>query len=284
VIIDCHGHYTTTPPAVGAWREAQRAAVRADAAFTGDVGPLEVSDDEIRESLENAQLAMQRARGTNVTLFSPRASWMGHHIGTETTSVHWTRQQTDLISRVCGLYPANFVPVAQLPQSPGAPVAGAVAELRRCVEQLGFVGCNINPDPSGGYWTGPPLSDRYWWPLWEAMIELDVPGMIHVSSAANSNFHTTGSHYLGADTTAFVQALTTGFPTSFPGLRLIIPHGGGAVPLHWGRFRGLAQDNGWDFDGVLEHIWFDTCVYHQPGMDLLLQVVPPNSSLSGGTT
>ncbi len=65
----------------------------------------------------------------------------------------------------------------------------------------------------------------------------------------------------------------------FPGLRWIIPHGGGAVPYHWGRFKGMAADKGWDFDGLLDHIYFDTCVYHQPGINLLLEVVPPENVL-----
>lgn len=274
MIIDCHGHYTTTPPGVGQWRDAQVAAVTADPTYTGERGAFDVSDDEIRESLENAQLRLQRERGTDLTIFSPRASWMGHHVGTEHTSRFWSQNQNDLIRRVCDLYPRNFAPVCQLPQSPGAPIDGSVAELRRCVDGMGFVGANVNPDPSGGSWTGPPLHDRYWWPLWEALEELDVPAMIHVSAACNPNFHTTGSHYLGADTTAFNQALQSGLFADFPGLRWIIPHGGGAVPYHWGRYRGIAQDQGWDFEGTLAHIWFDTCVYHQRGIDLLLDIVP----------
>ena len=279
MIIDCHGHYTTTPPAVGQWREAQKAAVAADPSHVGTKGEIVVSDDEIRESLEDAQLAFQRERGTDLTIFSPRASWMGHHIGNEHTSKFWSQHQNELIRRVCDLYPDNFAPVAQLPQSPGAPIDASVRELRRCVTEMGFIGCNVNPDPSGGHWSGPPLFHRYWWPLWETMCELDVPAMIHVSATCNENFHTTGSHYLGADTTAFMQALTSGFMTDFDGLRLVIPHGGGAVPYHWGRFVGMAQDSGWDFDGLLEHVWFDTCVYHQRGIDLLVDVVPADNIL-----
>ena len=279
MIIDCHGHYTTTPPAVGRWREAQKAAVAADPRHVGSKGKIAVSDDEIRESLEGAQLAFQRERGTDLTIFSPRARWMGHHIGNEHTSKFWSQHQNELIRRVCDLYPNNFAPVAQLPQSPGAPIDASVCELRRCTEEMGFIGCNVNPDPSGGHWSGPPLWDRYWWPLWEAMCELDVPAMIHVSASCNENFHTTGSHYLGADTTAFMQALTSGFLADFEGLHWVIPHGGGAVPYHWGRFVGMAQDSGWDFDGLLEHIWFDTCVYHQRGIDLLVDVVPADNIL-----
>ena len=153
-------------------------------------------------------------------------------------------------------------------------------ELRRCVDEMGFIGCNLNPDPSGGYWTGPPLDDRSFWPLYEAMCELDVPAMIHVSDTCNPNFHTTGSHYLGADTTAFMQVLTSGLFKDFPDLRFIIPHGGGAVPYHWGRFRGIAQDKGWQtLDELMANVWFDTCVYHQPGIDLLVDVVPVDNIL-----
>ncbi len=280
MIIDCHGHYTTAPPQLGDYRDAQQALLASDPDAVGEKGSISISDDEIRESLEGAQLKLQRERGTDLTIFSPRASWMGHHIGNAHTSQFWSEHCNELIRRVCDLYPANFAPVCQLPQSPGAPIDASVRELRRCVDEMGFIGCNLNPDPSGGYWTGPPLDDRSFWPLYEAMCELDVPAMIHVSDTCNPNFHTTGSHYLGADTTAFMQVLTSGMFKDFPELRFIIPHGGGAVPYHWGRFRGIAQDRGWQtLDELMANVWFDTCVYHQPGIDLLVDVVPIDNIL-----
>ena len=119
MIIDCHGHYTTTPPGVAAYREAQKDALKTDPLFKGERGQFEVSDDEIIESIENNQLRLQKERGTDLTIFSPRASWMGHHVGNEYTSQYWTENQNDLIKRVCDLFPKNFAPVAQLPQSPG---------------------------------------------------------------------------------------------------------------------------------------------------------------------
>ncbi len=279
MIIDCHGHYTTAPPQLGDYRDAQPVLLASDRDAVGEKGVISITDDEIRESLEGAQLKLQRERGTDLTIFSPRASWMGHHIGNANTSRFWSEHCNELIRRVCDLYPANFAPVCQLPQSPGAPIDSSVHELRRCVE-MGLIGCNLNPDPSGGYWTGPPLDDRSFWPLYEAMCELDVPAMIHVSDTCNPNFHTTGSHYLGADTTAFMQVLTSGLFRDFPSLRFIIPHGGGAVPYHWGRFRGIAQDKGWQtLDELMANVWFDTCVYHQPGIDLLVDVVPVDNIL-----
>ena len=77
------------------------------------------------------------------------------------------------------------------------------------MRELGFVGCNLNPDPSGGYWRDPPLTDSWWYPLYEKMVELDVPAMVHVSSSCNPYFHATGAHYINADTTAFMQFLTS---------------------------------------------------------------------------
>lgn len=282
MIIDCHGHYTTAPADLQTFREAQMAALK-DPAQTPSRQSLKISDDQIRDSLEKAQLKLQRERGTDLTVFSPRASAMAHHIGTEMTSLEWSRVCNDLIERVCGLYPENFVGVCQLPQSPGVPPFNSAAELERCVRELGFIGCNLNPDPSGGHWNSPPLTDRHWYPLYEKLVELDVPAMVHVSSSCNPNFHATGAHYLNADTTAFMQFLTADLFEDFPTLRFIIPHGGGAVPFHWGRYRGLAQDlKRPPLEEMMKNnVFFDTCVYHQPGIDLLLKVVPLDNVLFG---
>jgi 4-oxalmesaconate hydratase len=173
-----------------------------------------------------------------------------------------------------------------LPQSPGIDTSTCLPEMRKCINEYGFVGINLNPDPSGGHWRDPPLSHPYWHPIYEEMIALDVPAMIHVSTSCNDCFHTTGAHYLNADTTAFMQCLTSDLFAQFPALRFLIPHGGGAVPYHWGRFRGLAKDM--DIPDInhklLNNIYFDTCVYHQPGINLLTEVIPAKNILFASET
>lgn len=273
MIIDCHGHYTTAPPQLQTFRDAQIAH------FEDSSLPLPnlatPSDDEIRETIANNQLKALKERGADVTIFSPKASAMAHHIGDERVSIQWTRINNDMIHRVTGLFPENFIGVCQLPQSVGIPIANSIAELERCVLELGFVGCNLNPDPSGGHWNGPPLTDKAWYPFFEKLVELDVPAMIHVSGTCNPNFHATGAHYINADTTAFMQFLSGDLFSDFPDLRLIIPHGGGAVPYHWGRYRGLADMLGKPplTEHIMKNVFFDTCVYHQPGIDLLFRVI-----------
>ncbi|MFE5291368.1 amidohydrolase family protein [Isoptericola sp. NPDC056618] len=274
MIIDVHGHYTTAPEPLAAWREAQVAAL--DGGPAPDPAGPRISDDQIRETLEANQLAQMDARGIDVTVFSPRASFMAHHVGDLATSAVWARICNDLCARVADLYPQRFMPAAMLPQSPGVDPATVVGELERAVTELGAVAVNLNPDPSGGHWTAPPLTDRSWYPVYEKLVELDVPAMVHVSTSCNPAFHTTGAHYLNADTTAFMQLLQGDLFTDLPELRLVIPHGGGAVPYHWGRFRGLAQALGRPEPEEMlgTNVFFDTCVYHQPGVDLLLDVIP----------
>jgi 4-oxalmesaconate hydratase len=285
MIIDCHGHYTTTPKALKDWRAAQIANLN-----TPELGPkvsdLKISDDEIRESIENNQLARMRERGIDVTIFSPQASAMAHHIGDFNTSATWAALCNELCYRVTQLFPNNFVGAAMLPQSPGVDISTCVPEMRKCISEYGFVGINLNPDPSGGYWRDPPLSHPQWHPIYEEMIALDVPAMIHVSTSCNECFHSVGAHYLNADTTAFMQCLTSDLFAQFPALRFVIPHGGGAVPYHWGRFRGLAKDmNIPDINQkLLNNIYFDTCVYHQPGINLLTEVIPVKNILFASET
>ena len=279
MIIDIHGHYTTEPLALQAFRDKQLAGI-ADAARKPASADLGISDAALVESVA-PQLKLQKDRGSDLTVFSPRAAGMAHHVGTEEVGQQWARVSNDLIHRICTLLPENFAPVGQLPQFPGAPIERSIPELVRLVNELGFVGVNLNPDPSGGYWKSPPLTDRYWYPIYEKLVELEVPAMIHVTSSCNPAVHHTGAHYLNGDTTAFMQLLQGNLFKDFPQLRFVIPHGGGAVPFHWGRYRGLAQDMKKPLltEHLLKNVFFDTCVYHYPGIELMTKVIPADNIL-----
>jgi 4-oxalmesaconate hydratase len=287
MIIDCHGHYTTSPKQLDDYRKLQLAGCTCNGGTRQILAPPVISDDELRESIEKNQLRIQRERGTDLTIFSPRAVGMGHHLGDEQSSIEWSTVCNDLIHRICTMFPGKFVGVCQLPQSPGVPPKNCIPELERCVNELGFIGCNLNPDPSGGHWSDPPLHDKEWWyPLFEKMVELDVPAMIHVTGSCNPAVHFTGAHYINGDTTAFMQFLTSKIFKDFPTLKFVIPHGGGAVPYHWGRYRGIGLDMGLGElkDLLLNNVFFDTCVYHQPGIDLLLKVIPRENILFASET
>ena len=197
-------------------------------------------------------------------------------------SLEWSRASNDCIQRVCTLFPDNFIGVCQLPQTPGVSPENCIDELKRCVNELGFVGCNLNPDPSGGHWTAPPLdrpplvqvlreagrAERAGHDPCQRVVQSDVP---HDGRALHQRRHDRvhAVHH---------RRSVQGFSDS---CRLIIPHGGGAVPYHWGRYRGLAQNlNRPPLDEMMRNnVFFDTCVYHQPGIDLLTKLVPADNIL-----
>src|ERR1700686_3397307 len=88
MIIDIHGHYTTAPKALETWRNRQIAGITNPAEMP-KASELRISDDELRESIESNQLRLMCERGLDVTIFSPRASFMAHHIGDVQVSGTW---------------------------------------------------------------------------------------------------------------------------------------------------------------------------------------------------
>jgi 4-oxalmesaconate hydratase len=79
-----------------------------------------------------------------------------------------------------------------------------------------------------------------------------------------------------------MQFLTSDLFKDFPTLRFVIPHGGGAVPYHWGRYRGLSLElRQKPLEPILENVAFDTCVYHKPGIEFLTRIIPIDNILFG---
>ena len=257
MIIDAHAHFTTAPP------------------------PEERSASALEASLEPVIRQMDE-RAIDVLFFSPRAAGMAHDAGDEARSVAWTAFSNDRIARACSTRPDRLMPVCQLPQSPGAPPERLIPELERCAG-MGFVGCIVNPDVSGGLQPlTPSLGDRSWYPLWERLVELKMPAMIHASATSNPAMQLNGAHYIAQDQGAVVELALSSVLTDFPTLTLIIPHGGGAMPFQFGRQRALHVLKGAPpFEQVLRRMYFDTAVYDQEAMTLLVQRVGPDNLLFG---
>jgi 4-oxalmesaconate hydratase len=275
--IDVHGHYTSAPPQLDAFRGRQLGEVNKPRRR-----PLGIGDEEIAQSL-TANLAAMDARGIDLVLFSPRASGMGHDYGDAAISRIWSEVNNDLIHRVCQLFPTRFAPVCQLPQSPATTPETWLDELDRCVADLGFVGCNINPDISGGLQPfTPSIADPYWYPLWQRMVELDVPGMIHASSTHNPGMHVNGSHYLAWDHAVVVELAASTVFDDFPDLKLIVPHGGGATAFHFNRHRSLHMAEGLrPFEEAVRNLYFDTSVYDADSLQMLIGKIGADNLLFG---
>ena len=63
MIIDCHGHYTTAPEPHQKYRQLQQAQLEDATLPDPEYGVI--SDDQIRESIEQNQLRLQKERGAD---------------------------------------------------------------------------------------------------------------------------------------------------------------------------------------------------------------------------
>ena len=256
MIIDAHAHYTTAPAELQAYRGRQITALARPMR-----GRVHISDDQLELSMQGQFKRMQES-GIDRLLFSPQASAMGHHFGSELVSRYWSEVCNDLIARIARLWPDKITPVCQLPQSPGVSPKNWVEELERCVQEQGFVACNINPDLAGGRDPlTPSLGDEWWYPLWDKMVQLDIPGTIHASASLNPAMHLTNSYYIAQHHSGAVEFLKSRVFQDFPSLKIVIPHGGGAIPYQWNRHRGMHIREGLEpFEEAVRKVYWDMAI------------------------
>jgi OH-DDVA meta-cleavage compound hydrolase len=153
-------------------------------------GAVKVSDDEIMAAMNAAEihprghLEALKHHGTDVQLISPRPFQLMHS-EKPAKLVRWFAEEChNVIHRQTQMFPKKFFGVASLPQAAGEPIETALPKLTRCVKELGFVGCLLNPDPYENSGTeAPAMGDRYWYPLYEKLCELDIPAHIHTTSS-----------------------------------------------------------------------------------------------------
>lgn len=258
-------------------------------------------EDEIAKAAARC-IAIMDQSGTDMQLLSPRPFSLMHSHHSAADVKIWIELQNDAIYKTTQLYPDRFRGVAGLPQIAGQPIEVVFDEIDRCVNELGFVGVLLNPDPSEGRGTSPRLGDPYWYPLWEKLVAMDLPAHIH--SAGCCGRETYDEHFSTEESLAITSVIHSEVFARFPTLKLMISHGGGAIPYQIGRWRShwfmeQAAHNpdvaayfkqleaaGWaglalpprppglsTFDDQLKRFWFDTVVHNKPSLELLLKTV-----------
>jgi predicted TIM-barrel fold metal-dependent hydrolase len=198
--------------------------------------------------------------------------------------VNWFMEETNnIIAKQTKLYPNVFRGMCGLPQSPGVSPANCLKELERCVKELGFAGCLINPDPgeASGIET-PALGDRYWYPLYEKLVELDVPGHVH-SAGCRSDRLPYSLHFINEESIAVVSLLNSNVFKDFPTLKILVSHGGGAIPYHWARFEAssLRQPGATRFSERMRNLYYDTVIYSSDSLALLIKTVGADRCVFG---
>lgn len=220
--------------------------------------------------------------GTDVAFISPRPYTMMHSEKPEKI-VHWyCEAANDVISMAVQNEPNRFRGVAGLPQCAGVSPTNTFEEIDRCINELGFIGVMVNPDPGEGDYATPPMGDEYWYPLYEKLVEMDVPALVHPASCKNhrESFH---NHFITEESIAILSLVNSPVFELFPSLKLIIAHGGGSIPYQVGRWRSqLRGPNDTEtFDERLKKLYFDTGLYNKESLELLFKIVGPERCLFG---
>lgn len=284
MIVDVHGH-VSAPESLYAWK----ANLLSHRGSHGLKAPS-MSDEAIRgaylapnPSFGNvSHLDHLDSAGVDVQLISPRPYQMMHSEQPAKIVEAFTSEVNDVIARSVELFPGRFRGIAGLPQSPDLPVEAWTNELRRCVKDLGFVGFTLNPDPHEGTAVPPALGERYWYPLYETAVELGVPAILHAAGCRPPAREPYSLHFIQEETVAVWSLLNSDVFADFPDLKIVITHGGGAIPYQVGRFLPAdARGRGRPYMERLRQLYFDTCLYTRDAVDLLLRTVGTNRALFG---
>ena len=266
LVIDSHAHVVVPP-----------ASYRYMAELVGNRGnpsmPPKLADDDVRLAGQSIIDIMERV-GTDIQFLSPRPYLQMHSIKPAKVTQAWTRHMNDLVHRTVTIFPKRFRAVAGLPQYRDTPPTNSLAELEFRVREQGFIGCLLNPDPTEGDGEPPPgLGDEFWYPLYEKLCELDVPALVHSAGSCSPRESYT-LKFINEESIAITSLLESRVFDDFPDLKLIIPHGGGAIPYHMGRFRAWSLRKGGEyFDDKLRRLHFDTTTYDQNALELLFKTV-----------
>jgi 4-oxalmesaconate hydratase len=283
MIIDAHAHLVAPSSLY-----AHRSNLSVAGGQYGDPYRASVSAADL-EKAAAGNVAIMDGVGTDMRLLSPRPFLMINGLARWQDITSWTLDQNDTIARTTKLHPTRFRGVGALPQQAGRPVDSLFDEMSRVVNDLGFVGVLLNPDPSEGAGTSPPLGDPYWYPLYERLCEMDLPAHIHSGQCCNCR-ETYDEHFIAEESLAITSIYRAGVFERFPSLKLMISHGGGAIPYQVGRWRshretaraaGKIAKDAPGFDDILKTFWFDTVVHNKGSLELLFDVVGADRCVFG---
>jgi 4-oxalmesaconate hydratase len=238
-----------------------------------------LSDKAVRDAGQSI-IDIMDGVGTDIQFLSPRPYMQMHSVKPAKVTALWTRHMNDLVFRTVQMFPTRFRAVAGLPQFRDTSPVNCFDELEFRVKEQGFIGCLLNPDPTEGEGPSMPgLGEDFWYPLYGKLCELDIPALVHSAGSCQSRESYT-MKFINEESNAIVSLVNSDVFERFPNLKLIVPHGGGAIPYHMGRFRAWSVRKGGEyFDDRLKRLWFDTCTYDKHALELLFKNIGPDRVL-----
>ena len=279
MIIDIHAHVCAAPE-LYQWK-----ALHMSARGAHGYAPKKFAGEWVRDHPDTKRnLKIMDAVGTDVQFLSPRPFQLMHAEKPVKMVEAWAVSNHDYIAQQVKAFPTRFQGVCAPPQAPGEPITFGFSEIDRCVNQLGFIGLLIDTDPGEGDNSTPTLGDRYWYPLWEKMQELDLPGLIH-STGCKHGRETYSQHFISEESLAVLSLINSSVLQDFPKLKIIVSHGGGSIPYQIGRWQAdYAMKAGRpieEFNQRLGKLYFDTCLHAKRSIEMLTAIAGSRNVMFG---
>jgi aminocarboxymuconate-semialdehyde decarboxylase len=279
VIVDVHVHYLSPGAFDSVRRQPDTYGVRL---LAGDGVRLQIGDEPPTRPLLPALYTLDlhakffAEQGIDTAVFGPLMDVAGYSLPPPQGAA-WSRLQNEALAAALREAPGAHRGLATVPlQAP----ATAAAELRFAVRELGLRGAMVDPNALGR-----PLGDAAFDPFWKAAADLAAPVVLHpFLLEAVERF---GRHYLHnlvgypfETTLAAASLILGGTLDRFPGLSVVLVHGGGFLPYHIGRFdrahetrpEARVDDAGLP-SRYLRRFLYDTLVQRPDALRYLVQLV-----------
>ncbi|MDE2361181.1 MAG: amidohydrolase [Hyphomicrobiales bacterium] len=215
-----------------------------------------------------------RGDGVDVQVLSPMPELLSHWFDPDAGEALGEIINDD-IARMIAAAPGRFYGVGMVCMQD---VARALRQIER-IKALGFRGFEI-----GTHINGAPLGAERLWPIYEAAQALDMIVFVHPLHPAGVERIGAGGEYAAVATfpletaLAAVSLLAHGVMERYPNLRVLLSHGGGALPWILPRL-----DQGYGISAAMQRamrenpsaiarrFWYDTIVYSESALRFMAQ-------------
>jgi len=218
--------------------------------------------------------------GVDTTFIAPWTSFTSRPGGA--AGVELTREINQSTADCVGSSGGKFTGLAAL--ALGEPDR-AVDELGRALDEHGFVGAFV-----ATYAGDRPLDHSSLEPLWEELGKRGIPVVVHPMSAEpnprwDTFTNTTSLNWPNETTLAVSRLIFSGVVERHPGLRLLLVHGGGALPFLRGRLDLAYSAPNYEHNPdcgahiskppseYLDRFLYDTAVGTKESLDFLIDLV-----------
>jgi len=224
-------------------------------------GPNPLGDEAfMTENKRHADYMTER--NIDVQVIGPRPftmmGWMPRNLYTR-----WCEFTNDTTKKQVDNFPDRFLGASMLPQiAEAADTSNCVPELEKNIKEYGFVATYLSPDPDGRH-NSPGLNSTYFDNIYAVCQQNNIPVFIHGTNCLDPRIgHIPANYQVGFVVETFLASRILAYGDQFkrfPGLRICIAHGGGALD----RFVTSSNHRIPRGADVKNNLYFDTCTYDQ---------------------